>query len=519
MMTASEQTSMTRKELNFAMAAVMLTMFTAVIDQAVMATALPRAAASLNGFARYSWPTTAFALCSTIATPILAKLSDQYGRKRVYLFSLFLFLVCAPMSAAAGRLPLPLDGMGQLIGTRALLGLANAGIIVVSYTLVADLFTPAGRARREGIIASVWTLGFIVGPSLGGVLSDRSSWRWALLASFPLGLAALVMVRCYLPAIASRRVRRVIDWPGGALICVWTAPFLISLARLGETGWSIRTLLAFLSISAVGFLAFLWTERRAREPIFVLPLFRDRRIALVCANLILTGVGLYGNGVYLPLFLQGVLGWTAANSALIFTPFMLGSILGNVVGGQLLSRTGRCHSAALFVSGLVAICLFLVSRMDATTTHVLLLSTVSCSGIGFGAVVLTYEVLAQNAAPQEHLGVATGYTQFSLALGGTIGLAILGACLLHAYHSYLDPLITAGTSPELARALENPLTLAFQNSGSVARYSQTDPGGRLLVESARSGLQFAVHRVFLVAAILAAAAFPLNLFLTKERSR
>lgn len=510
-----------RTELTFGLAAILVTLLASVIDQAIASIAMPHVVASLNGFARFSWPSTAFSLCATIAMPVFAKLSDLYGRKPLYLSAAGMYLVFLPFGAAAGLLPIPMDGMSQFVVARALLGLANGGIIVLTYTLIADLFPPSERARYEGLVASVWAVGYVVAPSVGGWVSDHITWRWAFLLNLPLAVVAILSIRLWLPNISPTLVRRSIDWAGMVTLCGWTVPLMIGLTWLGEAGWSRPGILPVLGLSAGAFAVFIWAERRAQEPMFVLGLFHDHRIALVLANLLLTGVGLYGTAVYLPLFVQGVLGWSTAKSALIFTPYILATMVGNLAGGHLLSLTRKYHMFAVVFSALTAVGSFLLARMDTTTTEPEILFSVITCGIGFGALVLTYDVLVQNIAPREHLGVATGATQFFQALGGSMGLAILGSLLLRAYHVQIDAVLPHNAPTELMRAFDNPLRLAFEKPNLDFNLLHLANGPELLaglLKASRAGLRSGVHRIYLFNTVLLAATLLSNLLWGKERT-
>jgi EmrB/QacA subfamily drug resistance transporter len=507
---------LSRSQLIFAVAGMVLALLTAAMIQAFGGTVMPRAIASLNGFARYPWTTTSFLLTTTIAMPVFAKLSDLYGRKWLYVWSTVIFVVSLLLCGAAGRLPLPLDGMNQLIVAEGLLGIGNGAIITLTLTLVADLFPPSERGRYQGIMAAVFGVAFTVGPPLGGWITDHLSWRWAYRADVPLGILAIVVVYFALPDIGPHRVRPSIDWAGNITLCGWIVPLLLALTWVGQSSWSEPRIRNLLIASAVLLAAFLVVERRAAEPLLVLSLFRDRRISLMSVNFFLMGVGLFGAAVYLPLFVQGVLAESAAQSGLVMAQYTLALIAGNIIGGQLLSRTGKYRLFAIGGAGLAACGLFLMSQMDGTTIQLVLLRNAIICGIGFGVLTPTYEVLVQNAAPREQLGVATGFTQFARTIGGTIGLALFGTVLLRLYYLRVDALIPADTPRALAKIFNNPLLLVFTHPNLEAAFSQV-PNGRVLlaslIEGVRMGLSTALHSIFLYAAAIMAITFFLSLFL------
>jgi EmrB/QacA subfamily drug resistance transporter len=505
-----------RAQLAFALAGMVFTVLTPTMDQAMGFSAMPRAIASLNGFARYSWPTTALLLTSTVAMPVFAKLSDLFGRKWFYLWSAAIYVVTLLACGAAGNLPIPLDGMNQLIFVRGLMGLGNGAIIVLRFTLVADLFPPSERGRYQGFLAAVSDVGFVVGPGLGGWITDHLSWRWAFYVNVPLAVLALVIVYFAVPDFRPRHVHRSIDWAGIATLCGWLVPLLLALTLVGRSSWSAPGIRGLIIASAVLLAGFLWIERRAMEPLLVLSLFRDPRIGLMSANFFLMGIGLFGVGVYLPLFVQGVLGASAAKSGVVFVQYGLALIAGNVIGGQLLSRTGKYRLFAIAGSGIAAIGLFLLSRMDGGTTQFELFRNTIICAIGFGILAPTYVVLVQNATPRAHMGVATGSTQFFRTIGGTLGLALFGTILLRLYHLHVDTLIPAGAPTALRQVFENPLQLVFARPHVETVFAGIANGPTLLatlLEGVRTGLASGLHSIFLFGAGIMALSFALNLLL------
>jgi len=512
---------MSRTQVNLAVAGMVLTLLTAAMIQGLGIPAVPRAIANLNGFPRYPWVTTSFLLTSTIAMPVFAKLSDLYGRKWLYVWSTVIFVVSLLLCGAAGSLPLPLDGMNQLIVAEGLLGIGNGAIIALTFTLVADLFAPSERGRYQGIMAAVFGVAFTVGPPLGGWLTDHISWRWAYYVDVPLGVLAIAVVYFVLPDLRPQplgplQLRRSIDWAGIATLCGWIVPLLLALTWVGQSSWSAPRIRNLLIASAVLLAAFLLVEKRSVEPLLVLSLFRDRRISLMSVNFFLSGIGLFGAAVYLPLFLQGVLAESAAKSGWIIAQYTLALMAGNIFGGQFLSRTGNYRIFAIGGAGLATCGLFLMSRMDGSTIQLVLLRNAIICGIGFGVLTPTYEVLVQNAAPKEQMGVATGFTQFARTIGGTIGLALFGTILLRLYHLHVDSLIPTDTPKALTKILDNPLLLVFTKPNLETAFSQV-PNGRVLLanllEGVRTGLLSALHSIFLCAAGIMAITFLLSLLL------
>jgi len=503
------------------MLGVALALLMAAMGQAIAISAMPRAIAGLDGFARYSWPTTSLLLTSTLAIPVFAKLSDLYGRKRLYLWSMATFTISLLLCGAAGDLPVPLSGMSQLIFVRGVQGVGNGAVIALSYTLVADLFPPSERGRFQGLLAAVSGVAYAAGPGFGGWVTDHFSWRWAFDADAPLGVAAIVVIYFSLPDFRPRVVpgvaRRVIDWAGIVTLCGWLVPLLLALTLLGQSSWSPTSIQALLIASAGFLVAFMLAEKRAEDPLLALDLFGDRNIAIMSANFFLLGISVFGVAVYLPLFVQGVLGESAARSGIIFAQYTLSLVAGNVIGGQFLSRTGKYRFLSVGGAALSMIGLFLLSRMDSGTSPIELLRNVIVSGIGFGTLNPTYEVVVQNATPVERMGVATGATRFFNMIGGAIGLALFGTVLLRLYHLQLDLVIPSGTPLALTHPFDNPLQLFFTRPNLETGFTQIANGRILLANlmaGARAGLLSALRYIFLIGASFMAVSFAMNLFLT-----
>jgi MFS family permease len=483
-------------------------------------TAVPQAVAALNGFARYSWPSTSFLLTSTIAMPVFAKLSDLYGRKWFYLLGAALCIGYPLLCGSAGTLPVSPDGMTQIIVASGLLGLAHGSILVLSFTFVGDIFPPVERGRYQGLLAAVVSLPFTVGPSMGGWISDHTSWRWAFYVNAPICAASIAAGYIMIPDFRPNGARRPIDWAGIVCLCGWLVPLLLALTWGGESGWSSAPMPALLIGSALLLALFLLIERRAAEPLVVLGLFRDLRISVVSVSILLMGASVSGIALYLPLFLQGVLGASATRSGIVFGQFVLSIVAANLIGGSLLSRTRMHRVLTVGGSCLAAAGLFLFSRMDSNTTLIEILRNAIVCGVGLGVLMPTYEVLVQNAAPAEMMGVATGSTQFFRAVGGALGLATFGAMLVRIYHLHVDALIPKDTPTALKQAFDNPLQLVFSRPDLHAAVSQVANGEgvlRTLLATSRAGLSVAMHSIFSMCAAAMAISVVLNLVLSATR--
>ena len=514
------QVRLNPKEPGFALAGITLPLLALNMIEGLAIAAVPRAVAALNGFDRYSWPSTSFLLTSTISMPVFAKLSDIYGRKWLYLFGAVMSVAYAVLCGAAGALPIPLDGMNQIVVASGLLGFGHGAILVLSFTIVADLFPPQERGRYQGLLAAVSILPFTVGPSLGGWITDYWSWRWAWYVNVPLGAIGIVAAAFLPPDFRRHRKHQPIDWAGIVTLCGWITPLLLALTWVGASNWSSPLIQTLLILSAALLTVFLLVERRAAEPLLILSLFQDHRISLASANIFLMGIGTYGVAVYLPVVLQGVLGASATTTGVIFGEYVLATVAGNVIGGQLLSRTGWYRSLAMGGSGLAATGLFLMSRIEGGATQPEVFRNLVLCGIGLGVLTPTYEVLIQNAAPAGTVGVATGLTQFFRAVGGSLGLAIFATVLLRIYHMHVDHLIPSGAPATLRQAFDNPLQLVFKRpdlENAAHGVANARDLVRSLLNGSRAGLTAAVQSIFLINAVVLVVSCGLNVFVSKRR--
>jgi EmrB/QacA subfamily drug resistance transporter len=500
---------------------VLLALVASALDKGTVTATMPRAAAELNGFSKYAWTTTAELLASTIAMLVFAKLSDLYGRRRLYFISTLILVVGSLFCAAAGRLPVPLDGIDQLILARGLVGIGAGAIVALAFTFIADLYPAAGRGRYLGVLSVVYGIGALAGLRTGGWMTDHFSWRWAFLVDVPVGVIAIVSFRFTLPPVRRDVLRPSIDWAGIAALCGWLVPLMVAFTVAGTGNWSAPVVRALLIMSAVVLVAFCFVERRAREPLIFLDFFRNQRMTVGFVNLFFQGICVFSVTAFLPVFLQGGRGASAAESALVLSYWTVSVFMGNLTAGQAVSRTARYRLIATVGAGLGAVGLFLLSRVDVATTPFSLFLIVVLSGLGFGALTPTYEASVQNATVPEKMGVATGSTRFAYSMGGTIGPALLGSILLRAYRQRLDAAIPAGTPAALRQLLDDPLKLFLTRANLDASVSQIRDGKRLLADAmaaAHNGLLSSVQEMFLIASGIIAVSSFLNTLLADERS-
>lgn len=445
-----------RRDLWVSMGSLMFTMFLAALDQTVVATALPTIAGELHGVDSLSWLVTAFALTSGISTPLYGKLSDMYGRRRLYLSAIVLFLAGSALCGLA-------TSMGQLIAFRAFQGIGAGGLIVLTMTIMADIATPAQRARFQGLSGVVMGVASISGPLVGGLLTEHVSWRWIFYINLPLGAVALAVAFAVLK-LPRRTSPHRIDWLGFALI----SGVLICLTLLASWGgvtyaWSSPVIVG-LGIGAVVLLGlFVLVERRVAEPIVPLRLFADRTLSLGAAAIVLLATGMLGAATFLTTFLQLVTGVSVSNSGLLTIPMMAGMVLTSMISGQVVARAGRYKwfvVAGVLVTALAA---FLFTTMSATTGAFTCGVYMLIFGAGLGMVMQNLVLGVQSTAPPRDRGAATSAITFARGIGGAVGVSILGAVFTSRLGSGVGS-ITPAALGHLSQAARHGLQLAFADA-------------------------------------------------------
>ena len=421
-----------RRRTLIVLSGLMLGMLLAALNQTIVSTALPRIVGDLGGFEHYSWVFSAYMLASTVTVPIYGKLSDLYGRRPFFALGIVLFMTGAVVSGLA-------QSMTVLIAGRAIQGLGAGGLIPLAMAVIGDLIAPRERGKWQGLTGAVFGVASVVGPATGGWIADNTSWRWAFFVSLPFGVLALVVVWLGFRVEVPRR-EHTVDWLGAGLLATGVTSGLLALVWGGvQYPWSSTQVVGLFALSVVLLVAFLVQEGRAAEPILPLGLFRDRTIAAAQVALFFVGAAMFGTIMFIPLFVQGVIGDSAASSGAVLTPLMLALIGASVLSGQLVSRTGR-YRAVLLAAPLVLLGGFLLlTRLDAGSTSGDVTLDMVVVGLGIGLGMQTYVLVVQNAVPAHSMGVATATTQFFRSIGGTIGVTAMGALLTTRLSGGLSP--------------------------------------------------------------------------------
>jgi len=422
--------------------------FLAALDATVVGTAMPTVIGDLGGLPLYPWVFASYLVSATVTGPVFGKLSDTYGRKPIYLTGIFLFLLGSVLAGTS-------ESMAALIFYRTLQGLGAGAVQPVAVTIVGDIFELETRARVQGLFGAVWGISAVVGPALGGLITDLASWRWVFYVNLPFGLAAAVLLALTLTESFERRPRRP-DYLGTSLLTGGLVAVLFALLGDVPPGWTLALALGGAATLAL----FVLVERRAADPVVPPDLFAERLFAVaILGNLAVGGV-LFGVSVYVPLFVQGALAGTAVTAGAVVAPVSIGWPVGSVVGGRLLLRSG--YRLTLLLGGVfMAAGGGLLLPVGRETPLLYIVVAVFVVGLGLGFTSTSYLVAVQNAVPWRRRGAATSSVVFFRTIGGSIGVAVMGALLSASLGArYADAVgRAAGGDEGLARLLANPNAL------------------------------------------------------------
>lgn len=499
---------MTSRQKFILLNALMLCMFVAALDQAIMATAMPRILADLGGFQLLSWVLTAYLLASTVVVSVVGKLSDMFGRKNYLLGGIVIFVVG---SVGCGLAP----SMITLIVMRAVQGAGGGVIFACVFATLGDLFTPIERVRYVGYFTSTFTISSLVGPAVGGFLTDGPGWRWCFYVNIPVGLLAIVMIVLLLPSTKQGGRLGRIDFLGAGLLAVATTAFILGIEWGSKAfGWQSPQTLGLLGLSVVLGVVFVWQERRHPEPILPLFLFKNRQFVQPTLIVMAVGGGIFSSIQFLPMFLQTSLGTSATMSGLLLTPQSIGVAVTSIIGGQIVGRTGRYRR--LVLGGATAVLLGTAAMLTLDEASPLLLIGVLMAivGLGLGFVMPLMSTLIQNSVEQHLMGVASSSRQFFMSIASVFGVAILGLVFTSGYVSVFsaDQSLRAEIPPATYEEFLAP-TLPLNPAAFERARAEVlrQPGGQALLdrttEAQRTSMAAATHRLFIATTSIAAFLF------------
>lgn len=400
--------------------AILLALLLGALDQTIVGTALPRIVTDLNGNDLYTWVVTIYLLTSTIAVPFYGKLSDVFGRKPLLLFGITTFLVGSALSGMS-------QTMEQLILFRGIQGIGAGSLFPISLAVIGDLFTPAERGKYQGLFGAVFGFSALVGPALGGFITDNISWHWIFFVNLPIGIVSLVVVARVLPSIRRPHGKLNLDWLGGLVFVAGMIPLLVGLTNKQFAEWTEPQVGGLVALGLVLLAVFLFIESRVKEPIVPLDLWRDRTYAGSLVATFFASFGFFAAVIFLPRYYQVVLGESATASGYALVPLLIGVIASSIASGQIVARTGKYKVLLLGAVTLLGIGSFLFTNLAAATDMPTIWLWQLVLGIGIGPTMAVFTIVIQNAVPFSKLGVATSNLTFFRQIGGTVGLSIAGS--------------------------------------------------------------------------------------------
>ncbi|MGH7763054.1 MAG: MDR family MFS transporter [Candidatus Dormibacteraceae bacterium] len=458
--------------------AILLTLFLASLDQTVVGTALPRIVTDLNGASLYAWVVSAYLLSSTVTVPIYGKFSDVFGRKVMLMIGVCLFLFGSWLSGAS-------QNMNELVAFRAVQGLGAGALFPIVMAIIGDLYSPRERGRFQGLFGAVFALSFIVGPFIGGWITDHVSWHWVFYVNVPFGIASLVVLAMVLPNAPARRASlRDLDYLGIVFFTAGVVPFMLGLTNKGNvsrTGqlanWTDLNVSGLIAVGLVILAVFLFIESKAKEPIVPLDLFKRRDYAVSMAAVFVFGIAMFAAVIFMPRFYQTVRGISATASGYYIWPLLVGLMGGSIGTGLLISRIGRYKWLMVGGAATMVVGGFLLTHLTSGISDWELWGWMLVLGLGLGPAMAGFTVVVQNSVPMDRLGVATSTLTFLRQIGASVGLAAAGTIFSSGFASRLPVNLAEQGVPQ------NLITQLVKLSGAL----QNVGNGRALLEQLLPG--------------------------------
>ena len=476
--------------------ATLLALFMLALDQTVVGTALPRIVTDLHGDQLYTWAITIYLLTSTISGPIYGKLSDLFGRRPIFIWAVGLFLVASVGAALSQE-------MWQFILFRGLQGLGGGAVFPLAFAVLADLYTPVERGKYAGLFGAVFGLSSIIGPAIGGLITDNFGWHWIFLVNVPIGLISLYFIFRLLPPIKHPEAARDIDYVGAALFTAALAPFLVGLTNRQSADWTDPWVGGLMVVGAVFAALFLWWESRVEEPIIYLSLLRIRTFTISVSAMFLAAFGFFSAVVFLPRWFQVVQGASATESGYNLLPLLAALIVSATLSGQIVART---HHYKILIFGslmLLGVGLLLMTNLRADTDRLMLWGWMVIAGLGIGPSFAVFTLIVQNAVPVHRIGVASSSLTFFQQIGGTVGLTIAGTIFAGRLTDEIpNQLVAAGVPAQIVSQFQSgAASFDLTGTGDLGAriLAATPPQFQAVIEPFITNIVTGIHEAIAIA--------------------
>jgi EmrB/QacA subfamily drug resistance transporter len=500
------------------MIAIMAAMLFAALNQTIVGTALPRIIAELGGLEYFSWVFTIYMLAASITAILVGKLSDIYGRKPFILVGIGIFILGSFLSGLSNTII-------QLILYRGIQGLGGGIIMSTAFTAVGDLFSPRERGRWQGLMSAVFGLASVFGPTLGGWIVDNADWHWVFWVFLPVGIIAFILIWLMFPSV-ERKEKEPVDYFGSLFLTLTIIPLLLAFSWGGtKYQWDSAQILGLFASGILSLIIFIMIERKVKSPVLPLHLFKNSIFTV--SNIIgfTLGAGMFGAIMYMPFFVQGVIGTSATASGLVMMPMTLSMVIASAIGGQLITKTGKYKIFAIVGLLVMMAGMISMSFMNTDTTNTIAVMNMIIVGVGLGIAFPVFTLTVQNAVEQKLLGVATASSQLFRQIGGTVGVAVMGTIMSARMKDKMAILAKesgvnmANVDPALAenfKELQNPQVLMDPDKLAqiqAALPEQMQSVFTQVVDMLREALSYSLSGVFIIGSIVVGTAFLLTFFL------